>query len=83
MSRKKAWNVFKSLLWSGGLWFYVYGYNVKHFLLMFYTDYAGITAAAAGTLMMVGRIIDSISPPIIGAAIEKSNLRWESTDHGF
>lgn len=46
------------------------------FLLMFYTDYAGITAAAAGTLMMVGRIIDSISPPIIGAAIEKSNLRW-------
>lgn len=46
------------------------------YLLLFYTDFAGITAAAAGTLMMVGRIFDSISPPIIGAVIEKSNMKW-------
>lgn len=46
------------------------------YLLMFFTDVAGITAAAAGTLMMVGRIIDSCSPPVIGAVIERSNLRW-------
>lgn len=46
------------------------------YLLMFYTDIAGITAAAAGTLMMVGRIIDSCSPPVIGAVMEKSNLKW-------
>lgn len=46
------------------------------YLLMFYTDVAGITAAAAGTLMMVGRIIDSCSPPFIGAVIERSNPRW-------
>lgn len=46
------------------------------YLLMFYTDVAGITAAAAGTLMMAGRIIDSCSPPVIGAVIEKTNLRW-------
>ncbi|MDC7289937.1 glycoside-pentoside-hexuronide (GPH):cation symporter [Blautia schinkii] len=46
------------------------------YLLMFFTDVAGITAAAAATLMMVGRIIDSCSPPIIGAVIEKNNPRW-------
>ena len=46
------------------------------YLLMFYTDVAGITAAAAGTLMMVGRIIDSCSPPVIGAVIEKSHMKW-------
>lgn len=46
------------------------------YLLMFYTDVAGITAAAAGTLMMVGRIIDSLSPPVIGGVIEKSHLKW-------
>ncbi|MDO4276989.1 MAG: MFS transporter [Eubacteriales bacterium] len=46
------------------------------YLLMFYTDVAGITAAAAGTLMMVGRIIDSCSPPFIGAVIERSSPKW-------
>lgn len=46
------------------------------YLLMFYTDIAGITAAAAGTLMMVGRIIDSCSPPVIGAVMDKTNLKW-------
>lgn len=46
------------------------------YLLIFFTDIAGITAAAAGTLMMVGRIIDSCSPPVIGAVVEKSSLRW-------
>lgn len=46
------------------------------YLLMFYTDFAGITAASAGMLMMVGRIFDSLSPPIIGAAIEKSSMKW-------
>jgi sugar (glycoside-pentoside-hexuronide) transporter len=46
------------------------------YLLIFFTDVAGFTAAAAGTLMMVGRIIDSCSPPVIGAVIEKSRMKW-------
>lgn len=46
------------------------------YLLMFFTDVALMDAAVVGTLMMVGRILDSISPPIIGGMIEKSNMRW-------
>lgn len=41
------------------------------FLLAFYTDALGITAAAAGLLFLVARIWDAINDPIMGALTDK------------
>ncbi|MEF9918610.1 MAG: MFS transporter [Eubacterium sp.] len=46
------------------------------YLLIFFTDVAGISAVTAGIIMTVGRIMDTISVPILGPFIEKSNLPW-------
>lgn len=41
------------------------------FLLAFYTDVLGITAAAAGILFLVARIWDGINDPMMGALTDK------------
>lgn len=46
------------------------------YLLLFFTDVAGISAVTAGIIMTVGRIMDTVSVPILGPFIEKSNLPW-------
>jgi GPH family glycoside/pentoside/hexuronide:cation symporter len=46
------------------------------FQLAFYTDTFGITAAAAGTLLVVVRIFDAIFDPIMGAVADRTNTRW-------
>ena len=46
------------------------------FQLVFYTDTFGITAAAAGTLLVVVRFYDAIFDPIMGAVADKTNTRW-------
>ncbi|MCR5247234.1 MAG: MFS transporter [Paludibacteraceae bacterium] len=43
---------------------------------MFYTDYFGISAAAAGTMMMIVSYIDLIFDVFIGAAADRSNSKW-------
>ena len=46
------------------------------FQLGFYTDVFGISAAAAGTLLLVGRVWDGIFDPFMGAFADKTNTRW-------
>lgn len=46
------------------------------FQLVFYTDTFGITAAAAGTLLVVVRIWDAAFDPIMGAIADRTNTRW-------
>ena len=46
------------------------------FQLAFYTDTFGITAAAAGTLLVVVRVFDAIFDPIMGAIADRTNTRW-------
>ena len=41
------------------------------FLLSFYTDVAGISAAAAGTLFLVARFWDAVNDPVMGAITDK------------
>ena len=46
------------------------------FLLYFYTDVAGLPAAAVGTLFLVTRIWDAVNDPIMGTIADRTNTRW-------
>jgi len=46
------------------------------FQLSFYTDTMGIAAAAAGTLLLVGRLWDAFFDPMMGVLADRTNTRW-------
>lgn len=46
------------------------------FQLNFYTDTLGITAAVAGTLLLVGRLWDAFFDPLMGVMADRTNTRW-------
>ena len=49
---------------------------VGFWILIFYTDTYGISAAAAGTIMLVARIWDMASDPIMGIISDRTKTRW-------
>ena len=49
---------------------------VINFLLVFYTDVFGISAAAAGTLLLVVRIFDGVTDPLVGGMADRTRSRW-------
>jgi GPH family glycoside/pentoside/hexuronide:cation symporter len=49
---------------------------VINVLMYFYTDVYGIEAAAAGTLMIVVRLFDAVTDPIMGAIADRTRTRW-------
>lgn len=46
------------------------------YLLFFYTDIFGISAAQASTLFFVARLWDAVNDPIIGSVVDRTNTRW-------
>lgn len=46
------------------------------YLLFFYTDVFGISAAIVGTMFLVTRIFDGINDPIMGIIADKTNTKW-------
>jgi glycoside/pentoside/hexuronide:cation symporter, GPH family len=50
--------------------------TISIFLLFFYTDIFGISAAAASTLFLVARLWDAINDPIMGSIVDKTHTRW-------
>jgi Na+/melibiose symporter-like transporter len=46
------------------------------FQLSFYTDTMGISAAIAGTMLLVGRLWDAFFDPMMGALADRTNTRW-------
>jgi len=49
---------------------------VGFWILIFYTDTFGISAAAAGTIMLIARFWDMASDPIMGIISDRTNTRW-------
>lgn len=47
--------------------------TVSMYLLIFYTNVFGITAASAGVMFLIVRIVDVIWDPIVGAFVDKRN----------
>lgn len=48
---------------------------ISVYLLYFYTDVFGITAAAAGTLFLVARIFDGLNDPIMGFLADRTKSK--------
>lgn len=50
--------------------------TMASYLMIFYTDVFGITAAAAGTLMLVTKIIDAFADTGMGLLVDRTKTRW-------
>lgn len=60
----------------GDMGFNFYWANISAFLLVFYTDVFGISAAAAGTMMLVTKIVDAFTDPIMGAIADRTKTKF-------
>jgi GPH family glycoside/pentoside/hexuronide:cation symporter len=60
----------------GDLGFNFYWANIASFLLIFYTDVFGISAAVAGTMIFLTKIIDAFADTIMGAVADRTKTRF-------
>lgn len=60
----------------GDFGFNLYWTTIASFLAAFYTDVFGISAAAAGTMVFVTRIVDAVTDPVMGAVADRTRSRW-------
>jgi GPH family glycoside/pentoside/hexuronide:cation symporter len=54
----------------------LYWQTISAYLLYFYTDVFGITAAAAGTMILVSRLWDGVNDPMMGIIADRTHTRW-------
>jgi len=46
------------------------------FLMYFYTDVFGISAAAVGTMFLITRLWDAVNDPVMGMLADRTKTRW-------
>jgi len=56
--------------------FNFYWANIATFLMIFYTDVFGISAAAAGSMLFTIKIVNAFTDPMIGAAADRTRTRF-------
>jgi GPH family glycoside/pentoside/hexuronide:cation symporter len=56
--------------------FNFYWANIATFLMIFYTDVFGISAAAAGSMLFAIKIINAFTDPVIGIAADRTRTRF-------
>ena len=54
----------------------LYWKTFEFFLIIFYTDVFGLSAAAVGTMLLVTRIADAVADPAMGALADRTKTRW-------
>jgi GPH family glycoside/pentoside/hexuronide:cation symporter len=54
----------------------LYWKTFEFFLIIFYTDVFGISAAAVGTMLLVTRVADAVADPVMGAIADRTKTRW-------
>jgi len=60
----------------GDAGFNFYWAIIGSYLVFFYTDIFGISAAAAATMVTVTKIIDAFTDPAVGALADRTKTRW-------
>ena len=50
--------------------------TMASYLMVFYTDVFGITAAAAGTMMLVTKFIDAMTDTGMGLIVDRTHTKW-------
>ncbi|MEJ2256989.1 MAG: MFS transporter [Woeseiaceae bacterium] len=60
----------------GDLGFNFYWTTIASFLAAFYTDVFGIQAGAAAFMMLITRIVDAFTDPLMGAIADRTRTRW-------
>ena len=60
----------------GDLGFNLYWTTIASFLAAFYTDVFGISAAAAGTMLFVTKVVDAFTDPVMGAVADRTKTRF-------
>ncbi len=60
----------------GDFGFNLYWANISAFLLIFYTDVMGLAAGAVGTMMLVTKLVDAATDPLMGAIADRTRSRW-------
>ena len=53
-----------------------YWKTFEFYLMFFYTDVFGISAAAAGTMLVVTRLADAVADPVMGSIADRTHTRW-------
>ncbi len=61
---------------SGDFGFNLYWTTISAFLLIFYTDSFGLSAAAAGTMLLTTKLVDAFADPIMGAVADRTRTKW-------
>jgi glycoside/pentoside/hexuronide:cation symporter, GPH family len=46
------------------------------FLLFFFTNVAGLDAAAAGLILLIGKVWDAVNDPIVGILSDRTKSKW-------
>ncbi|HEY0282432.1 MAG TPA: MFS transporter [Rhizomicrobium sp.] len=54
----------------------LYWKTFEFYLMIFYTDFFGISAAAIGTMLLVTRLADAAADPVMGAIADRTKTRW-------
>ncbi|MEL1266116.1 MFS transporter [Pseudoxanthomonas putridarboris] len=60
----------------GDFGFNLYWANISSFLLIFYTDVMGLAAAAVGTMILVTKLVDAATDPLMGAIADRTHSRF-------
>ena len=54
----------------------LYWKTFEFYLMIFYTDVFGVSAAAIGAMLLVTRFADAVADPVMGAIADRTNTRW-------
>lgn len=49
--------------------------TVTLYVMYYYTNILGITAATAGTIFMVARLVDAVTDPLMGSIVDRTNTK--------
>mgnify|MGYP001450385478 CR=1 FL=1 len=60
----------------GDAGFNFYWAIIGSYLVFFYTDVFGISAAAAATMVTVTKVLDAITDPLMGGIADRTQTRW-------